>query len=153
MSRGLKVKELMASNWFTGPDFLWHDEFPSGDIKVGDIAVEDPDVRKAFVHKTLTTEDSLLDRFLKFSSWTSLVKAIARLMQRAKELKGFTSRTKPTSLKERRDAESIIGIVQRATFSEETEVDSALDDQGKRLTKTVYLERPIHKTVTLIKAE
>ncbi|KAI3372278.1 hypothetical protein L3Q82_022783 [Scortum barcoo] len=70
-SRGLKAKELIASNWFTGPDFLWHDKLPSGDIKVGDVAVEDPEVRKAFAYKTLTTEDSLLDRFLKFSSWTS----------------------------------------------------------------------------------
>lgn len=31
--------------------------------------------------------------------------------------------------------------------------DSALDDQGKRLTKPVYLVRPIHKTVTLLEAE
>lgn len=31
--------------------------------------------------------------------------------------------------------------------------DSALDDQGKRLTKPIYLERPIHKTVTLLEAE
>ncbi|KAJ8342594.1 hypothetical protein SKAU_G00325220 [Synaphobranchus kaupii] len=120
-SRGLKAKELIASNWFTGPDFLWRDELPSGDIKVGDIAVEDPEVRKAFVRKTLTTEDSLLDRFLKFSSWTRLVKAIARLIRCVKELKGLTSRTnEATSLKERKDAEhTIIGIVQKATFSEE----------------------------------
>lgn len=41
-SRGLKAKELIASNWFTGPSFLWCDELPSGDIKVGEIAVEDP---------------------------------------------------------------------------------------------------------------
>ncbi len=31
--------------------------------------------------------------------------------------------------------------------------DSALDDQGKHLTKPIYLERPIHKTVTLLEAE
>lgn len=31
--------------------------------------------------------------------------------------------------------------------------DSALDDQGKRLNKPVYLVRPIHKTVTLLEAE
>lgn len=76
-SRGLKAKELIASNWFNGPDFLWCEELPSGDSKVGDIAVEDPELRKVFVHKTLTTEDSLLKRLLKFSSWTRLVKAIA----------------------------------------------------------------------------
>lgn len=31
--------------------------------------------------------------------------------------------------------------------------ESALDDQGKRLTKQTYLERPIHKTVTLLEAD
>lgn len=136
-SRGLKAKELNASNWFTGPDFLWRDELPSGDIKMGDIIVEDPDVRKASVHKTLTTEDSLLDRFLKFTSWTRLVKAIARLLRLVKEIKGLASRTSEvTSLKERKDAElAIISIVQRATFFEEIQIESKrlnpfLDKQG-----------------------
>lgn len=32
-SWGLKAKELMASNWFTGPNFLWCGELPSGDKK------------------------------------------------------------------------------------------------------------------------
>lgn len=120
-SRGLKAKDLMASNWLTGPDFLWCDELPSGDIKVGDNTVKDPEVRKAFAHKTLTMEDSLLDHFLKFSSWTRLVKAIASLMRLGKEIKGLASRTnESTSLKERKDAELlIIGIVQRSAFSEE----------------------------------
>lgn len=45
-----------------GPGFLWHDELLSRDIKLGDIAVEDPEVRKAFVYKTLTTEYSLINR-------------------------------------------------------------------------------------------
>ncbi|CAI5670949.1 unnamed protein product [Oreochromis niloticus] len=31
--------------------------------------------------------------------------------------------------------------------------DATLDDQGKRVNKPVYLERPIHKTVTLLEAE
>lgn len=96
-SRGLKAKELIASNWFNGPDFLWCEELPSGDSKVGDIAVEDPEVRKVFVLQTLTTENSLLKRFLKFSNWTRLVKAIAKLKRCVKEFKGLTSRTNEAS--------------------------------------------------------
>ncbi len=104
----------MNSNWLTGPDFLWRDELPSGNVKVGDSAVEDPEVCKAFAHKTLTTEDSLLDRFSKLSSWTRLVKAIARLMRLGKEIKCLASRTnEATSLQERKDAEHlIISIIQ-----------------------------------------
>jgi len=92
-SRGLKAKELISSNWFNGPDFLWCEELPRGDSKVGDISVEDSEVRKVFVHKTVTTEDSLIKRFLKFSSWIRLVKAIARLKRCVKEFKGLTLRT------------------------------------------------------------
>ena len=117
-SRGLRAKELIASNWFSGPDFLWHEELPSGDVRVGDTAVEDPEVRNIFVHQTSATEVSLLDRFLKFSCWTRLVKAIAR---RVKELNVSKPRTnEATSLMERSNAEAtIIGLVQRAAFSEE----------------------------------
>ena len=64
VSRGLRAKELIASNWFSGPDFLWHEELPSGDVRVGDTAVEDPEVCNIFVHKTSVTEVSLLDHFL-----------------------------------------------------------------------------------------
>lgn len=104
-----------------GPDVLWCGELPSGDLQVVDPAVDNPEVCKVVVHKTSTTENSLLKHFLKFSSWTRLVKAIARLMQRIKELKGVAQRTnKATTLKERKDAElTIIGIVQREVFSAE----------------------------------
>lgn len=131
VSRGLKAKELIESNWFTGPDFLWCE-----DIKVGEVAVEDPEIRMAVVHKvhTTTAGGSLIDRFLKFSSWTRSVKAIARLVRRVKELKGVTSRNdEVTSLEERKDAELvIIGMVQQAVFIDEIQ---SLQDKGKVTTK------------------
>lgn len=30
-SRGLTAEHLVASNWFTGPGFLWQDELPTSD--------------------------------------------------------------------------------------------------------------------------
>lgn len=120
-SRGLKAKELIASNSFTGPSFLWCDEFPSGDIKVGELAVADPEVRKAFVDKTSATKSSLIDHVLKFSCCTRLVQAIARLVQCIKEFKRLVCRTnEATSLEERKEAElTIISIVQQSAFTEE----------------------------------
>lgn len=41
-SRGLKAKDLIASNWFSGPSFLWQEELPSGESKVGELDAEDP---------------------------------------------------------------------------------------------------------------
>nr|XP_021329350.1 uncharacterized protein LOC110439121 [Danio rerio] len=120
-SRGLKSKELIASNWFSGPSFLWEDSLPTGEIKVGDLDTDDPEVRKVLVHHTLTTENSLAERFSKFSSWTKLVKAIARLIRFVKELKGSIKRTnKATSLEERQEAEHVvIAIEQGLVFSKE----------------------------------
>ncbi len=120
-SRGLKSKELIASNWFSGPSFLWQDQLPTGEIKVGELNTEDPEMRKVLVHHTLTTVNSLAERFLKFSSWTKLVKAIARLTRFVKEFKGSIKRTnKATSLEERQEAEhTVIAIVQTLVFSKE----------------------------------
>lgn len=120
-SRGLKSKDLIASNWFSGPSFLWQDQLPSGEITVGELDTEDQEIRKVHVHHTLTTVNSLAERFLKFSSWTRLVKAIARLTRFVKEFKGSIKRTnEATSLEERQEAElTIIAIVQGLVFSKE----------------------------------
>lgn len=85
-SRGLTAEQLVASNWFTGPDFLWKKELPSGDVKVGEIASSDPELKKAQVHDTQVKEvRSLLDRLHKFSDWSRLVKAIARLKRQGNQ--------------------------------------------------------------------
>lgn len=42
-SRGLKAEELISSNWFTGPKFLWKDELPR-DVTVGKIIDNDPEL-------------------------------------------------------------------------------------------------------------
>lgn len=138
-SRGLRAKELIASNWFSGPDFLWREELPCGNVEVEDIAAEDPEVRNVSVHKSSATEVPLLDRFCRFSCWTRLVKAIARLKRLAKELKGSIPRTnEATSLLERSDAEvTIINLVQREAFAEE--IQSL--QHGKELAKSSKLHK------------
>lgn len=65
-SRGLMVNQLIASNCFTGPDFLWERELPIEDVTVGEVSDNDPELRKVQVLNTKTKEDrSLLDRFYK----------------------------------------------------------------------------------------
>ena len=121
-SRGLTAQQLLVSNWFTGPDFLWQKELPSGEVKVGEIVSSDPELKKAQVHDTQANEvKSLLDHFHKFSDWSRVVKAFARLKRFAKEIKGLKPRScEATSLEERRDAElTIIRMVQEATLSQE----------------------------------
>lgn len=42
-SRGLSAC-CFQSNWFTGPDFLWERELPRGDVMVGEVYDEDPEL-------------------------------------------------------------------------------------------------------------
>lgn len=121
-SRGLMPKELMESNWFTGPSFLWQKELPEEqEIMVGEID-EDPQFKRAQVHTTAVKEQRfLLERLEKFSDWMRGVKAIARLKRCARSAKGPKERSnESTTLEEIKDAEMfIIRTVQAEVFSEE----------------------------------
>lgn len=81
----------------------------------------DPELKKAQVHTTKVTElISLLDRLQRFSDWSKMAKAVARLERCAKNMKGLIERSESTSLDERRDAEQfIIHLVQEEVFREE----------------------------------
>ncbi|XP_061144019.1 uncharacterized protein LOC133160414 [Syngnathus typhle] len=121
-SRGLTAEQLLSSNWFTGPDRFWQKELPSGEVKVGEIASDDPELKKVQVLDTQAKEvRSVLNRLHKFSVWSRMVKAIARLKRHVKEVKGLQPRScEATSLEERREAElTIIEMVQEAAFSQE----------------------------------
>lgn len=46
---GPREEQLVAANWFTGPDFLWEKELPIGDVKVGEVIDKDPELLRAQV--------------------------------------------------------------------------------------------------------
>lgn len=120
-SRGLGADQLVTSNWFTGPAFLWEKELPT-DIKVGEVIDNDPELRKVQVLNTKTKEKrTLLDRLSKFSDWKRAVKAIACLKRHAKQIKGLKPKTsEATSIEERQEAELfIIKLAQEEIFSSE----------------------------------
>lgn len=120
-SRGLTAQQLRNSNWFRGPKFLWQKELPHRRCKVGDIKEDDPELRKAFVCNTRAKEErSLLDHFKKFSDWSRVVNAVARLKRQIREYKGVQQRTNEcTSLEERKEAElAVVKLVQEEAFSD-----------------------------------
>ncbi|KAL7845029.1 hypothetical protein SRHO_G00235690 [Serrasalmus rhombeus] len=111
-------------------------ELPRGKIKMEEISSSDPELKKVQVHNVYPKETRLLDRLHKFSDWSRIVKAIARLKRHVKEIKGLQPRScEVTSLEERREAElTIIKMVQEAFFSKET--------QGKDKFKKLYRLSP-----------
>ncbi|XP_070406798.1 uncharacterized protein [Nothobranchius furzeri] len=104
-SRGTSVKELLSSNWLTGPQFLWKGEIQLPTRKTIELQVGDPEVRKV---QTLNTQAvkhaSLSDHLTKFSSWSRAVSAVARLRRYLLKDKSKTL----TTVAERKIAETVI---------------------------------------------
>ncbi|KAG1930139.1 hypothetical protein F2P79_022561 [Pimephales promelas] len=125
-SRGRTIHELLSSNWFSGPSFLWKKEMVSSDV-VPELPVGDPEVRKTQTFHTETTESKdLVDHLSKFSSWSNAVKAIARLLRRVKKNKSNS----PASVSEQEQARCLIlKGVQKQVYQKEMDVLS----QGKQL--------------------
>ncbi|KAL4008001.1 hypothetical protein ACER0C_001853 [Sarotherodon galilaeus] len=124
-SRGVMTKELVQSNWFTGPSFLWQKELPKEDAKVEEISVEDPELKVTTVFAVKAKEEkSILERLEKFSDWTRVVKAIARLRRRVKYAKNSKEMSnESTTLEERKEAEEfIIRTVQGEAFGKEINI-------------------------------
>ena len=116
-SRGLTISELISSDWFQGPAFLWEREIGLSEEVISELPLGDPEVKGAQTLSTETTEqDSLADRLSGFSSWSRAVRAVARILRRINKDKSNGLST----VEEREDAERlIIKDLQRQTYPEE----------------------------------
>lgn len=126
-SRGKSVTELLSSNWFTGPSFLWVWDLPTTQTVELEPSLGDPEVRKTQTMLTKVTETfSLAERLSKFSSLSKAVKAVARLIRRAKKIKSDA----PATVSEQENAlHVIIQDVQKQTYGKEIK----LLNQGNQL--------------------
>ncbi|XP_070180041.1 uncharacterized protein [Littorina saxatilis] len=80
-SRGLSVKELNASTWFSGPQFLWQSDIPRGNI-TATVERDDLEVRSCRVTSIAETSDVGMETtFAKFSRWSFLVRGIAKVLR------------------------------------------------------------------------
>ncbi len=128
-SRGTSVNELLSSNWFTGPHFLWEKKIQLPTKETAVLPVGDPEVRKVQTLSTETVEHtSLSDRLTKFSSWSRAVSAVARLRRYLLKDKSKTL----TTVTERQNTETvIIKDLQRQAYQNEIETLN----KGKQLPK------------------
>lgn len=121
------MSELIDSNWFQGPKFLWKNEL---EIEQGspELLVGDPEVRQAQALNTLVErQDSLLERLSRFSKWTTAVYVVARIQRLAERSKNKD----PLNVVERRRASlTLIRLAQHNAFKEEL---SILSHQSKKL--------------------
>ncbi|XP_063740638.1 uncharacterized protein LOC134865136 [Eleginops maclovinus] len=106
-----------------------------------ELPVGDPEVRKAQTFQTKTSEQvDLVDRLNKFSCWSRAVKAVARLIRRARKVKSCDL----SSVSERQSAEQlIIKDMQSQTYGEEIKLLSKghqLPKQNKLYHLDVFLD-------------
>ena len=117
-SRGSSAEELMRSNWFSGPAFLWEKEIPTTKEQIPNIRIGDTEV-KATVHTNEVKESfNLINYVSRFSNWTREVRVISHLRRPFKENK---PKAVTTTVAERKDAQILFFFkeLQRSAFKNE----------------------------------
>ena len=118
-SRGVFVKELLVSNWFRGPEFLWNIDLAIAEEPVRQLNVGDPEVKNVTSLQT-TVVPRLLeweDRLSRSSDWSKLLGAVARIRRLDPKEKATHTLSTP---QERQEAEiQIVKLVQKQAFLEE----------------------------------
>ncbi|KAJ8369824.1 hypothetical protein SKAU_G00098520 [Synaphobranchus kaupii] len=115
-SRGLKVTELISSNWLTGPKFLWEREIAI--LKTTpELLMGDPEVKSIPVLQTeVVEEEDDLSRFERFSKWQTALNVVARIKRLAKGDKT----AEPIQVEDRREASLVlVKLAQKKAFKEE----------------------------------
>ena len=136
LTRGVMDPEkLMDSRWFTGAEFLEHDEKDWPALDTGELDPKDPEIRTKpiFVAATLTEEDGI--NLEKFSHWLRLLRVVGWVLRFRSncQVEKPERNLGPLALPELEDAEStIIREVQRCSFQDEIR----LLQSGKALPST-----------------
>ncbi|XP_022096554.1 uncharacterized protein LOC110982458 [Acanthaster planci] len=126
-SRSVPASQLNATMWFRGPNFLWNQEDTSRIVEIHArdeflVNQEDPEVRKESrvihtsvedeAHGSANTKNGQqlgCSRFSRFSSWTTLLRAVSTLIS---HVKGFKSQNDETDKNPPRQVTS--GVLQQA---------------------------------------
>lgn len=117
-SRGLRASDILSTTWLSGPEFLWKEEVHLKPTSSSDLLVGDPEVKiiQAFAIR-VTDCLNMLDRLSRFSSWTTLLKVVARIKRL---VPGRKCQINVVTVKERESAaKAVIKLVQQQAFSRE----------------------------------
>ncbi|XP_072173968.1 uncharacterized protein [Diadema setosum] len=116
-SRGLTTEEMLASNWLTGPKFLWENEIPPQDV-TAEVSPDDVEVKSATVHATQAkTFTSFEERLTRFSSLENALKAVAVIVKCSYRKRGLSiDEVEAKQVAER----NLICAIQKEAFREES---------------------------------
>ncbi|KAL6464619.1 hypothetical protein MHYP_G00269360 [Metynnis hypsauchen] len=117
-SRGLCASDISSSFWISGPKFLWEQEVHATSNPSTELLVGDPEVKSIQVFATKKNDCiDILNRLRRFSSWTMLLKVVARIKRlgsKQENCKDFVA------IEDReRAAKVVIKLIQQQAFSSE----------------------------------
>ncbi|XP_055366070.1 uncharacterized protein LOC129604298 [Betta splendens] len=117
-SRGLHAKDISSTNWLSGPRFLWEEEVLPAPNPPTELLVGDPEVKSVQAFATQVSEQrDVLNRLSRFSTWTRLIKVVARIKRLGCKLE---HQSELVTVEERKEAAKVvIKLVQQDTFSQE----------------------------------
>ena len=117
-SQGLHASDIHSTNWLRGPKFLWERELHLTPSTPAELLIGDLEVKTIQVLETEANNcNDILQRLSQFSSWTTLVKVVARIKRLSSKQK---QRSKHVTVEEReKAAEAVIKIVQQQAFPHE----------------------------------
>ena len=87
ITRGTTTRRILSSIWLNGPPFLLDDHIPDRENVSFTIDEEDPEIRSSAITVTSKRECLGSERFTRFSSWSSLRRALANLILKVKRVK------------------------------------------------------------------
>ncbi|KAK5907106.1 hypothetical protein CesoFtcFv8_004989 [Champsocephalus esox] len=137
-SRGLHAADITSTIWLLGPTFLWEQKALPSPTPSTELLVGDPEVKSIQAFATQFSEQQdVLSRLSRFSSWTMLVKVVARI----KRLGSKQKHGNLVTVEERRRAiEAVIRLVQQQAFPKEIKAFQK-DVQGDSLSSSSPLLR------------
>lgn len=117
-SRGLRASDIHSTNWLRGPKFLWESKLLLTPSAPSELLVGDPEVKTIQVFATeVKNYNDILRRLCQFSSWTTVLKVVARIKRLGSKQK---QHSEYVTVKEREKAAyEVIKIVQQQAFPQE----------------------------------
>ena len=136
VSRGCTGQDLLQSNWFRGPDFLWENEIEYLKDNVSNVELPSSEI-KHNVHLA-NVVDNPLEYYSRFSSWTRIIRIISTCFAFCRNLKSKTR--SEVKVEDQVKAKCwLISQVQRSTFGDEIELLTA-NEAVKGNSKLVKLD-------------
>ncbi len=131
-SRGLRASDIHSTNWLRGPKFLWERKLPLTPSAPLELLVGDPEVKTIQVFATEVKNcNDILRRLSQFSSWTTILKVVARIKRLGSKQK---QHSEYVTVREReKAADEVIKIVQQQAFPQEIKM---LQKKKKKKKKT-----------------